>query len=110
RPKPPTGVHRGRWMVEDRRHSRLAARERVVENRGMPQTAILHPPRPNEPSPILAGLTPAEFTQRHWQNRPLLIRAAFPAMRPLLSRAKLFALAQREEVESRLVTRGRGRN
>lgn len=67
------------------------------------------PPHPLEPSAMLAGLTPAEFMRRHWQKRPLLIRSAFPAIRPLLSRPKLFSLARREDVESRLVVRGHGR-
>jgi len=43
--------------------------------------------------------------RRHWQKKPLLIRSAIPGFRPLLSRARLFALATRAEVESRLITR-----
>jgi 50S ribosomal protein L16 3-hydroxylase len=59
---------------------------------------------------LLGGLTPAEFMHRHWQKKPLLIRGAIPGFKPLLSRARLFALAADEQVESRLVirlTRGR---
>ncbi len=41
--------------------------------------------------------------RRHWQRKPLLIRQALPGFEPLLSRAELFALAAREEVESRLI-------
>src|SRR5690606_763573 len=98
------------WMVEDRCRRPLAALACVVENLRMPHTAVPPPPAPHRSSAMLAGLTPAEFMRRHWQKRPLLIRAAFPGMRPLLSRSKLFALARREEVESRLVLRGRGRH
>jgi len=42
--------------------------------------------------------------QRHWQRRPLLVRAALPLALPL-ARAELFALAANADVESRLVQR-----
>jgi 50S ribosomal protein L16 3-hydroxylase len=46
---------------------------------------------------------------RHWQRRPLLVRSALPDFAPPLSRAELFALAARDDVESRLVrSTGRG--
>lgn len=54
-------------------------------------------------SPLLGGLTPQVFMRRHWQKQPLLIRQAVPGVVPPVSRAELFALAGREEVESRLV-------
>jgi len=57
----------------------------------------------------LGGLSPRVFLQRHWQKRPLLVRRALPAMRNMISRGALFALAAREDVESRLVERRRGR-
>jgi 50S ribosomal protein L16 3-hydroxylase len=41
--------------------------------------------------------------RRYWQKKPLLIRQAVPLMAPLLSRQALFALAQSQDVESRLV-------
>jgi 50S ribosomal protein L16 3-hydroxylase len=53
--------------------------------------------------PLLGGLSPARFMKRHWQKKPLLVRAAVPGFAPLLGRAELFELAQRDEVESRLV-------
>lgn len=55
------------------------------------------------PTPLLGGLTPQVFMRRHWQKRPLLIRQAVPDAPPLASRAELFAMAAREEVESRLI-------
>ncbi|MEO8151543.1 MAG: cupin domain-containing protein [Rhizobacter sp.] len=55
------------------------------------------------PTPLLGGITPQVFMRRHWQKRPLLIRQAVPNGLPLASRAELFALAAREDVESRLV-------
>ncbi len=41
--------------------------------------------------------------RRHWQKKPLLVRQAIPSFQPLLAPADLFALAGRDEVESRLV-------
>jgi len=58
----------------------------------------------DEPTALLAGLSPAQFMRRHWQKKPLLVRQALPGVRPPLSRAALFALATSEAVESRLVT------
>lgn len=57
----------------------------------------------NQPLPLLAGLTPAQFMRRHWQKKPLLVRQAIPGFKPLLSRAELFRLAAQPQVESRLV-------
>ena len=53
--------------------------------------------------PLLGGLTPAAFMRRHWQKKPLLVRQAWPGVVPPLSRAALFALAENDGVESRLV-------
>ncbi len=55
------------------------------------------------PTPLLGGLSPQLFMRRHWQKRPLLIRQAIPDATPLASRAELFALASRDDVESRLI-------
>ena len=62
----------------------------------------------NQPLALLAGLSPAQFMRRHWQKKPLLVRAAMPGLKPLLSRAELFALAARPQVESRLVQQHTG--
>jgi 50S ribosomal protein L16 3-hydroxylase len=43
--------------------------------------------------------------RRHWHKRPLLVRAAWPDARPPVTRAELFRLASRDDVESRLVQR-----
>lgn len=53
---------------------------------------------------LLGGLSPREFLTRHWQKKPLLIRAAFGARPPLPDREALYALAARDDVESRLIT------
>lgn len=55
------------------------------------------------------GAARQRFLQRYWQRRPLLVRQAIAGFRGLLSRRELFALAQRDDVESRLVLRERGR-
>lgn len=56
-------------------------------------------------SPLLGGLSPAQFMRRHWQRKPLVARGAWPAVTPPLPRAALLALAARDDVESRLVQR-----
>ncbi|MCA0240082.1 MAG: cupin domain-containing protein [Proteobacteria bacterium] len=59
----------------------------------------------NAPTPLLGGLSPAQFMRRHWQKRPLLVRQAWPGLVPPATRAQLFALAGQPDVESRLVRR-----
>ena len=59
------------------------------------------------PLALLGGLSPAQFMKRHWQKKPLLVRNAIPDLAPLLTPRELFALAARDEVESRLVVRER---
>ena len=59
----------------------------------------------DEPLPLLGGLSPAQFMRRHWQKKPLLVRKALPGVQAPLPRAELFALAARDDVESRLVQR-----
>lgn len=56
------------------------------------------------PTPLLAGLSPAQFMRKHWQKKPLLVRQAFAATVPPASLKELAALAARDDVESRLVT------
>jgi 50S ribosomal protein L16 3-hydroxylase len=53
--------------------------------------------------PLLGGLSAAEFMRTHWQKKPLLIRGAIGAGMPGIDRRRLFALAARDDVESRLV-------
>jgi len=61
----------------------------------------------NQPLPLLGGLSPAQFMRRYWQKKPLLIRQAVPSMVPPIDRPALFALAEREGVESRLIRHGK---
>lgn len=55
------------------------------------------------PQTLLGGLSAKRFMQGYWQRRPLLVRQAVPGFRPLLSRAQLFELAARDDVESRVI-------
>ena len=59
------------------------------------------------PQTLLGGLSATQFMRRYWQKKPLLVRQAVPGFQPLLSRAELFALPQRDDVESRLVVQTR---
>lgn len=61
----------------------------------------------NQPLPMLGGLSAQQFMRRHWQKKPLLVRQAVPDMVPPIDRRALLALAEREDVESRLIRRGR---
>lgn len=58
---------------------------------------------------FLAGLSPAEFLRRHWQKKPLLARKALCDHAQAVTRDRLFELAARRGIESRIVTRKRGR-
>jgi 50S ribosomal protein L16 3-hydroxylase len=51
------------------------------------------------------GLSPAAFVARHWHKRALLMRGALPAFDDLFAWPQLRALAERDDVESRLVVR-----
>ncbi|MBV9191040.1 MAG: cupin domain-containing protein [Betaproteobacteria bacterium] len=54
---------------------------------------------------LLGGLTSREFLRRHWQKRPLYVRNAVPRFIGVLEARKLFTLAQRDDIESRVVVR-----
>ena len=68
----------------------------VADNAGVQTDAAM---------PLLGGLSPQRFMRLHWQRRPLVVRGAWPGIAPPLPRPDLFALAGRDEVESRLVER-----
>jgi 50S ribosomal protein L16 3-hydroxylase len=59
----------------------------------------------DQPVSLLGGLAPARFMRRHWHKTPLLVHKAWPGIVPPLSRTELFALAARDDVESRLIVR-----
>lgn len=53
---------------------------------------------------LLGGLSPQQFLRDYWHKKPLLIRQATPHFQPLLTREELYALASRDDVESRLIS------
>jgi 50S ribosomal protein L16 3-hydroxylase len=54
---------------------------------------------------LFGGLSPRAFLRRHWQKRPLVVRAAWRPQPGLADLARLFALAARDDVEARCVLR-----
>ena len=58
---------------------------------------------------LLGGLAPAAFLRRHWQRAPRLVRGARPGFAGLHTFAQLATLAGRDDVESRVIVRERGR-
>ncbi|HEF4732191.1 cupin domain-containing protein [Burkholderia multivorans] len=71
--------------------------------------APLGAPPPDLPTPLLGGLTPAQFMRRYWQKKPLLIRQAMPGVKPPVTREALFDLAADYDAESRLITHFRNK-
>ncbi|SAK80710.1 cupin 4 family protein [Caballeronia fortuita] len=69
---------------------------------GLPEHA--RAPLPDELTPLLGNRTPRQFMRRYWQKKPLLIRQAIPKIAAPLARDELFALADQDDVESRLIT------
>jgi 50S ribosomal protein L16 3-hydroxylase len=64
------------------------------------------PPEPGRvPRRLLGGLSAREFLARYWQQRPLLVRGAWPGFADPVSVSDLFRLAARDDCESRLVLR-----
>lgn len=59
-------------------------------------------------TPLLGGLSPAQFMRRHWEKKPLLVRQAWPGVQAPVTRAQAFQLAGSDDVESRLVVRSGG--
>lgn len=62
------------------------------------------PTAPTTP-PHLGGNTLPAFFTRFWHKDALLVRGAIPGFTGLFTRTELFAAAQRDDVESRLVVR-----
>jgi 50S ribosomal protein L16 3-hydroxylase len=58
----------------------------------------------DQPTALLAGLSPKQFMRRHWQKKPLLIRSAFPNFKPPISIAQVLKLCSHELAESRMIT------
>jgi len=59
----------------------------------------------NQAQALLGGLSAAAFMRRHWQRKPLLVRSAIADLAAPVTRTQMFALAARDDVESRLIER-----
>ena len=61
--------------------------------------------RPAAARKLLGGRSPSAFLAGFWHKHALLVRRAIPEFRDPLSPREIVALAQRDDVESRLVTK-----
>ncbi|MDX8378572.1 MAG: cupin domain-containing protein [Gallionella sp.] len=59
-------------------------------------------------SSLLGNLSVNEFLRDYWQKKPLLIRAALPQFKGLLTPQSTLKLACTEEVQARLITQNHG--
>lgn len=66
-------------------------------------------PTKNPSGVFSSGLTAEQFLARHWQKKPLLMRKAVTDIEQLVDLDTLMALASRDDVEARLISR-RGKN
>ena len=57
---------------------------------------------------LLGGLTARQFLRDYWHKKPLLVRNAIPGFTGLLSPEEMMRLSSQEQVESRLVSHGKG--
>jgi 50S ribosomal protein L16 3-hydroxylase len=57
---------------------------------------------------LLGGLNAQRFLSQFWQKKPLLVRNAIPDFKGVVQAPELFALAMRNDIESRLVSRRSG--
>src|SRR5713101_9939819 len=57
---------------------------------------------------LLGGLSETKFLSQFWQKKPLLVRNAIPDFKGVVQASELFALAMRDDIESRLVWRRNG--
>jgi 50S ribosomal protein L16 3-hydroxylase len=62
-------------------------------------------PSPDGASALLGGYRARSFLARFWQKEALLVRGALPGFAGLFTDRDLFALARRDDVESRLIVR-----
>lgn len=81
-----------------------ASKKAIRSVRSSPSAGRVEMPL-DQPTPLLGGLSPQAFMKRHWQKKPLLIRQAVPGVTPPVSRAELLALAEQDDVESRVIVR-----
>ncbi|MEO8303455.1 MAG: cupin domain-containing protein [Betaproteobacteria bacterium] len=76
----------------------------------MADSSARTPPAPIKVrDPVLGGLSATAFLRRYWQKEALVIRGALDGFRGPFTARDLFALARRDDVESRLVVRAGAR-
>lgn len=63
----------------------------------------------NKPLAMLGGMTADQFMRQHWQKKPLLVRQAFPGLKPPVSSADLKKLSKRDDVQARLIWQENGK-
>ncbi len=68
-------------------------------------TTSVAPARPAVPGVPLGGLATTTFLRRYWHKESLVVRGAMSGFTGPFAALELFALAQRDDVESRLVVR-----
>lgn len=61
-------------------------------------------PDPDQPLPLLGGLSPAQFLREYWQQRPLLIRGAIPGFENPIEPDDLAGLATDPDAASRIIS------
>lgn len=76
-----------------------------VQARKPPAAAAAGQRRRDDAATLLGSHDVASFLRRCWQKEALLVRGALPGFAGIHSPAELKALAQRDDVESRLVVR-----
>lgn len=74
----------------------------TLTNRAKPTKASSTPAQAAQAG-VLGNMSPQSFMDKHWQRKPALIRGAVAAPGGIMSRQELFALAERPDVESRLI-------
>ena len=66
---------------------------------------INNPESPSPTLPLLGGISAEVFLRDYWQKKPLLIRNAIAGFTAPLTKSEVLTLAQRDDAESRLITR-----
>ncbi|CAM2146761.1 50S ribosomal protein L16 3-hydroxylase [Pararobbsia alpina] len=102
RPSSPRAATASRRRADDRNVQAPTDRATTDAHRFVPAAADA------AIGPLLGGLTAAQFMRRYWQRKPLLIRGAVPDIAQFIDRETLFGLADRDDVDSRLITQRRG--
>lgn len=108
RPMPPASHKRATVAQSQARGSSRAARATVAQSqarRSSDTAGAAAVTKSDIARPLLGEVALPDFFARFWHKDALLVRHAMPYPGEVVSPNELFALAQREDVESRLVIR-----